>query len=128
MTKLSMFKAVCAATVLTVSAVAAVALVATPAMADVAASKALVDSAKKQGIVGEKSNGYLGFVKASSDTALKAAVDEINAGRQTVYAQAAAKNGVSAEAAGQATFVNHIQPKLSSGEFYQDTTGNWVKK
>jgi uncharacterized protein len=128
MTKLSMFKAVCAATLLTVSAVGAVTLVATPAMADVASSKALVDTAKKQGIVGEKSNGYLGFVKASSDGALKAAVDEINAGRQTVYAQAAAKNGVSAEAAGQSTFVNVIMPKVGAGEYYQDSTGNWVKK
>ncbi len=128
MTKLSMFKAACAATLLTVSAVGAVALVATPAVADIASSKALVDTAKKQGIVGEKSNGYLGFVKASSDTALKAAVDEINAGRQTVYAQAAAKNNVSPEAAGQSTFVNVIQPKLGAGEFYQDASGNWVKK
>ena len=128
MTKLSLFKAACAATLLTVSFVGATALIATPAMADVAASKALVDTAKKQGVVGEKSNGYLGFVKASSDTALKAVVDEINAGRQTVYAQAAAKNGVSAEAAGQSTFVNHIQPKLGAGEFYQDASGNWVKK
>lgn len=128
MSKLSMFKAVCAATVLAVAAVGATAMVATPAMADVAASKALVDAAKKQGIVGEKSNGYLGFVKASSDTALKAAVDEINAGRQTVYTQAGAKNGVSADAAGQATFLNHIQPKLSAGEYYQDASGNWLKK
>lgn len=128
MSKLSMFKAVCAATVLAVATVGATVMIATPAMADVAASKALVDAAKTQGIVGEKSNGYLGFVKASSDTALKAAVDEINAGRQTVYTQAAAKNGVSADAAGQATFVNHIQPKLSAGEYYQDASGNWVKK
>lgn len=128
MTKLSMFKAICTATVLAVSAVGATALIASPAMADVAASKALVDAAKKQGVVGEKSNGYLGFVKASSDTALKAAVDEINAGRQTVYTQAGAKNGVSADAAGQATFVNLIKPKLDAGEYYQDATGNWVKK
>ncbi len=128
MSKLSIFKAVCAATVLAASSVGAAVLIATPAMADVAASKALVDAAKKQGVVGEKSNGYLGFVKASSDTALKAAVDEINAGRQTVYTQAAAKNNVSADAAGQSAFVNVIMPKVGAGEYYQDASGNWVKK
>jgi len=128
MSKLSIFKAVCTATALAASSVGAAVLIATPAMADVAASKALVDAAKKQGIVGEKSNGYLGFVKASSDTALKAAVDEINAGRQTVYTQAGAKNGVSADAAGQSAFVNVIMPKVGAGEYYQDASGNWVKK
>lgn len=128
MTLFSFLKAASAAILLGMSAIAATGLVATPALADIAASKALVDAAKRQGVVGEKSNGYLGFVKASSDTGLKAAVDEINAGRQTVYTQAAAKNGVSADAAGQSAFVNVIMPKLNAGESYQDASGNWVKK
>lgn len=128
MKKTSFLKAAFAAAAMAGSTLVMTAVIATPAAADVAASKALVDAAKKQGVVGEKTNGFLGFVKASSDTALKAAVDEINEGRKNVYAQAAAKNGVSVEAAGQAAFVNVILPKMASGEFYQDATGNWVKK
>ncbi|MGZ3304957.1 MAG: YdbL family protein [Asticcacaulis sp.] len=109
-------------------AVLSASVLATPASADVAASKALVDAAKAKGTVGEKSDGYLGFVTPSSDAALKAAVDEINAGRREVYAQAAAKNGVSSEAAGQSAFTNVILPKLAAGMYYADAAGHWMKK
>ncbi len=110
------------------SATASVAMIATPASADIAASKAVVDAAKAKGLVGERSNGYLGFVGASSDAALKAAVDEINAGRHDVYAQAAAKNNVSIDAAGQSAFSNVIFPKLAAGQYYQTAAGAWAQK
>jgi len=98
----------------------------TPAFAQ-AAAKATVDAAKAAGIVGEQSDGYLGFVKPG-DAATKAAVDEINAGRAGVYAQAAAKNGVSPAAAGSSAFTNIIQPKIKAGEFYKDASGSWKQK
>jgi len=104
------------------------AAIATPAAADITASKALVDAAKAKGIVGERANGFLGFVTTSSDAALKAAVDEINAGRHDVYAQAAAKNNVSIDAAGQSAFANVIFPKLPAGQYYENAAGAWVKK
>jgi len=128
MKKSSLFKAVMVALTMASSVVAAGALVSTPAAADVAASKALVDAAKAKGTVGERNNGYLGFVSGSGDAATKAAVDEINAGRSSVYGQAAAKNGVSPEAAGISAYANVIVPKLKAGEYYQDANGNWVKK
>jgi len=110
------------------SATASATMIATPAVADIAASKALVDAAKAKGAVGERANGYLGFVTTSSDAALKAAVDEINAGRHDVYAQAAAKNNVSIDAAGQSAFANVIFPKLPAGQYYENAAGAWVKK
>ncbi len=117
-----------AAAALIGSATVSVTLIAQPAFADVAAAKALVDAAKAKGLVGERTNGYLGFVTASSDAALKAAVDEINAGRHDVYAQAAAKNNVSIDAAGQSAFTNVIFPKLAAGQYYQNAAGAWVQK
>jgi uncharacterized protein YdbL (DUF1318 family) len=123
----TVLKAIIAAALIAGATLSAV-VIATPASADLVASKALVDAAKAKGIVGEKSNGYLDFVAASSDAGLKAAVDEINAGRHDVYAQAAAKNGVSADAAGQSAFSNVIFPKLPAGEFYQNAAGAWVRK
>ncbi len=128
MKKMSVFKAVMTAAALAAASVTTVAVIATPAAADVAASKALVDAAKAQGIVGEQSDGMLGFVTPSSDAALKAAVDEINAGRHDVFAQAAAKNGVSVDAAGQSAFTVSILPNLPAGYYYQDASGAWVKK
>ncbi len=108
--------------------VATTALITAPASASVAASKTLVDAAKAKGMVGEQSDGFLGFVHGGGDAALQAAVDEINDGRREVYGQAAAKNGVSVEAAGQSAFTNVILPRLSAGQYYRDAAGNWVKK
>lgn len=102
-------------------------MIAGAAHADVAAAKATVDAAKLDGVVGEQSDGYLGFVKAGSD-AIKGAVAEINAGRAQVYAQAAAKNGVTPEAAGAAAFQSVVMGKLKPGEFYKPAGGGWVRK
>ena len=121
-------KAAFAALAIAGSAIAVTAVVATPASADIASSKAAVDAAKAKGIVGEANTGYLAFVSGGGDAALKSAVDEINAGRREVYAQAAAKNGVDVGAAGISAYTNVIAPKVKAGEYYQDTAGNWVKK
>ncbi len=128
MKKTSIFKAVLAATVLSTSIVATGAMIAMPAMADVAASKAAVDAAKAQGIVGEANTGFLAFVSGSGDASLTAAVAEINAGRRDVYGQAAAKNGVSIEAAAGSAYTNIILPKVKAGEYYQDANSAWVRK
>lgn len=98
------------------------------AVAQSASAKATVDAAKAAGVVGEQADGFLGFVTASSDAALKAAVSEINAGRAQLYREAAAKNGVSAEAAGASAFNTVVQVKLKPGEFYKPVGGSWVRK
>lgn len=127
-TQIKSFKAVTAAVLVALAGVSALALLSAPAAYAQAAAKAKVDAAKSQGIVGETSTGFLAFVKASSDASIKAAVDEINAGRRDVYAQAAAKNGVSVEAAGGSAFTNIIFPKMPAGEYYQDASGAWKQK
>lgn len=98
------------------------------ALADIAVAKAMVDTAKTAGVVGEQADGKLGLVKGTADAATKAAVAEINAGRAEVYAQAAAKNAVSVEAAGAAAFQSVILGKLKPGEFYKPANGAWVRK
>lgn len=95
--------------------------------ADVASSKALVDAAKANGVVGEQSDGMLGFVTASNDAALRAAVDEINAGRAQVYAQAASSNGVDPAAAGAAAFKT-LFARLPPGYYWRGDDGVWKKK
>lgn len=111
---------------LTAAVLAALAL--TPAAAYAMDSKAAVDAAKAQGIVGEQADGFLGFVKPSSDPALKAAVEDINQGRAALYRQAAAKNGVSVEAAGASAYTTVVQARLKPGEFYKPAGGGWVQK
>lgn len=128
MKTMSFTKIAVAAMMIAGASLAVTAVVATPASADVAASKAQVDAAKAKGTVGEQSDGFLGFVHGGGDASLKAAVDEINAGRREVYGQAAAKNGVSVEAAGQSAFTNVIFPKMAAGQYYRDASGGWKQK
>jgi uncharacterized protein YdbL (DUF1318 family) len=104
------------------------AVLAGAAQADVAQSKALVDAAKAAGSVGEQADGFLGFVKPASDAALKAAVDEINAGRAQLYREAAARNNVTPAAAGGSAFQTVVMSKLKPGEYYRPEGGAWTRK
>jgi len=63
----------------------------------------------------------------SADGAVTAAVNEINAGRANVYAETAAKSGVTRDAAGQATGAQLIG-KTPSGQFIKPLGGSWTKK
>ncbi len=111
-----------------IAAAVLAALALTPAAAYAMDSKAAVDAAKAQGLVGEQADGFLGFVKPSSDPALKAAVEDINQGRAALYREAAAKNGVSVEAAGASAYTTVVQSRIKPGEYYKPAGGGWVKK
>ena len=112
-----------------VAAMVAGVAVAGAAIANPAAAKVAVDAAKAQGVVGEQSDGFLGFVNSGAANAeVRAAVSEINAGRRQLYNQAAAQNGVSPAAAGASAYRTVVQAKLKAGEYYQDAAGAWVKK
>ena len=99
----------------------------TPVLAQSAAAKAAVDQAKARGAVGEQGDGYLGFVAASTDPTLAAAVAEINAGRMQVYRDTAMRTGVTPEAAGQAT-AQQLFARLPAGQYFKPIDGNWVRK
>ena len=113
---------------LTLTAAVLAALAFAPAAAIAMDAKSAIDAAKTAGVVGEQADGFLGFVKPSPDTALKAAVEEINEGRAALYRQAAAKNGVSVEAAGASAYSTVVQLRLKIGEFYKPANGAWVRK
>lgn len=111
---------------LTAAVLAALALA--PAAAIAMDAKSAVDAAKTAGVVGEQADGFLAFVKPSADTAVKAAVEEINEGRAALYRQAAAKNGVTVEAAGASAYSTVVQLRLKPGEFYKPANGAWIRK
>jgi uncharacterized protein YdbL (DUF1318 family) len=98
-----------------------------PAHADLASDKATIDAAKAAGTVGEQGDGYLGLVNGAAGPAVAAAMASINAARSAVYAQTAAKSGVTPEAAGQATGAQLIA-KMPAGEYFKPLGGNWQKK
>ena len=89
-------------------------------------AKATVDAAKTAGTVGEKADGYLGVV-SGGDAATRGAVAEINAGRAAAYRDAAARTGVSPDAAGQAAF-RMLLGRMPPGQFYKPAGGDWTRK
>jgi uncharacterized protein YdbL (DUF1318 family) len=99
----------------------------TPALAQPANAKAIVDAAKIAGTVGEQGDGLLGLVTGSADAATTAAVNEINMGRRKLYASTAAKAGVTPEAAGEAA-AQALVPKIPPGQYYKPLGGSWMKK
>ena len=107
-------------------AAAALMLAATPVLADAAGDKAAIDAAKAAGVVGEQGDGYLGVVP-SADAAVTAALNNINNGRANVYADTAAKSGVTRDAAGLATGATLIA-RVPAGQFYKPLGGAWTKK
>ena len=111
-----------------VGAAVMAALAATPVVAVAMDAKSAVDTAKTAGIVGEQADGFLGWVKPSSDPALRGAVQEINEGRASLYRQAAAKNGVSVEVAGSSAYTTVVQARIKPGEHYKPANGGWMVK
>lgn len=101
--------------------------VAGAALSQTPSQKAAVDAAKVQGVVGEMGDGYLGFVTTNSDAGLNAAVAAINTGRAAAYAEAAAKAGTTAEAAGQAA-ARQLYNRIAVGQWYKPLGGSWTRK
>lgn len=83
-----------------------------------------LDSAKSQGLVGEKDTGYLGVVKDAPGVA--ALVSDINQRRRAKYAEIAGKRGTDRQAVEALAGRKSIE-KTPSGYFI-DTGSGWTQK
>jgi len=97
---------------------------ATGAMAYQAGRDPAYQSARDSGLVGEKSDGYLGFVSAPSP-AIKALVEDINIKRRAVYSKEALANGATIEEMALRTGCRLIAERTVAGEKYQTPSGQW---
>ena len=87
-----------------------------------------IDAAKAAGAIGERIDGFVGIVDSSAlDAATLRKVEELNAKRRAVYADLAAKQGVTVEQVARVTGEKLIE-NAPAGEFYLDEAGRWVKK
>lgn len=110
------------------AAVAALGVAAGAAFAQTAQQKALIDSAKERGAVGEQADGYLGFRVPSSDSALTQAVQVTNAARRDAYARSGQAAGTTADVAGARMFEGQLLPRISTGQWYRNAQGQWVRR
>ena len=110
------------------AAVAALGVAAGAAFAQTAQQKAMIDSAKVEGVVGEQADGYLGFRVAASDPALVQAVEVTNEARREAYARRGQAAGTTGAVAGARRFESQLLPRISSGEWYRNAQGQWVQR
>ena len=82
--------------------------------------------ARTQGLIGEKPDGYLGFVGAPS-AAIRALVDDLNIKRKSAYTKSATDAGSTVE---QFAFTTGCRLILQTapGEKYQTPGGQWVTR
>lgn len=111
-----------------IAAVAALGVAAGAALAQTSQQKALIDAAKAQGTVGEQSDGYLGFRESASDAALTQAVQATNAARRAAYARTAGEAGTTVDVAAARAFETIVRPRISSGQYYRNAQGQWVRQ
>jgi uncharacterized protein YdbL (DUF1318 family) len=81
--------------------------------------------AKKQGLVGEMQNGYLGVVVESAEA--KSLVASVNKKRKSIYMNLARKNKITMQ---QVTALagEKALAKTQSGHFIKNAAGHWTKK
>ena len=91
------------------------------------AAAAALDSAKADGWIGEKPDGYLGLVRNDAPADVKALVNDVNAKRRSRYQQIANQQGAplaEVEKVGGQTAID----KTRSGHYVMDASGRWRKK
>lgn len=94
------------------------------ALAQTASAKAIVDQAKADKLVGEKLNGYLDFVSGDVSPEIRAAVNEINIKRKSIYTRLAREQKVSVSDVAGLTGEKLIA-KAKPGEMVMLGDGQW---
>lgn len=109
------------------AAVVALGVAASAALAQTPAQKSLIDAAKAEGVVGEQADGYLG-IRTTADPELRSAITVTNNARRQVYAASAADVGTSTEVAAARMFESQLLPRISTGQWYRNASGQWVQR
>ncbi|MEM1086085.1 MAG: YdbL family protein [Pseudomonadota bacterium] len=94
---------------------------------DANAGGPMIEKAQRDGLVGERIDGYLGIVDQSADAAIKRRVNEINALRRAEYDKLAQSRGVASEAVARITGEKQID-RAPSGSFVMRENGAWTRK
>ncbi len=86
-----------------------------------------LQEAKSQGMVGERTDGYIGYVIANPSDDIKALVKKINNKRRAKFQQTAKNNGISADKVGILFYQRAIK-LTKKNNYYQREGGQWTQK
>ncbi len=97
------------------------------AMTVTAALAGPLDKPKKDGLIGERPDGYVGFVVDSVPAEIKELVDRTNKDRRAEYEKVAKENGTTLEAV-EAIFGDKLIARQPAGTYVMTADGKWVQK
>ena len=95
--------------------------------APAAALSESLEAARREGLVGEQVDGYLGLPKGEAPAAVKREVDEVNAKRRAMYQEIAGKRGVDAAAFAAITGKKLVE-ESPPGSFVRGADGSWIRR
>ena len=88
---------------------------------------ASLDEAKAAGQIGEKQDGYIGFVQQNVPADVTALVADVNAQRRQRYEQIARENNIEIGQVAKLAFSRAVENTLS-GNFVESRPGQWARK
>ena len=126
--KKTIFTAISAVALIAGGTMAVASLGGSDATAQAQSAKSIVDSAKAKGVIGETVAGYLAETGSGAVSAAeKAAMNEINIGRKSIYTRKARAENLQVEVV--ATVFGEKQiAKANRGEKVMDASGSWRTK
>lgn len=83
--------------------------------------------AKSSGLVGERNDGYVGYVVTPPSAEVKVVVKDVNNKRKSKFSQSAKSNNLLVEQVAN-RFYQRAVSATKTGQYYQDADGAWVKK
>jgi uncharacterized protein YdbL (DUF1318 family) len=84
-----------------------------------------LNSARSQGLVGERADGLIGPIATTSE--VNALVQSINAERMSGYRDIAQKEGTKVEAVQAISGAKQVEKARANGWYYMDASGSWKK-
>lgn len=86
-----------------------------------------LQEAKLDGLVGERNDGYVGYVVTPASDEVKAVVKNVNNKRRAKFTSSANSNNLKTEQVAQRFYQRAIEA-TATGNYYQDAGGAWTKK
>jgi len=86
-----------------------------------------LEAAKQSGLIGERSDGLVGFVAGTVPAEVRALVEQVNAQRLQRYSQVARTNGASVDSV-QAVAGRQLIDRSPAGQYVLLDSGKWVRK
>jgi len=83
--------------------------------------------AKAKGLVGERSDGYLGYVVKPASADVQKLVKSVNNKRRDKFRQTVGKTGATIDQVSK-RFAQRAYEKTAKGNYVQNAAGQWVKK